>query len=66
MRLILTFSAIVLGLTVTMGSGPALVVALLHRAVSVAGDVTTFAIGWQLRRGTDPRNGPNPALFATD
>ncbi|MBB4173305.1 hypothetical protein GGR93_001066 [Sulfitobacter noctilucicola] len=43
-------SIIVLGLAVSMGEGSGLAVALLHRAISICGDVITFAIGWNMRR----------------
>lgn len=43
---------IVAGLGLVMGAGPALAVAILHRAVSVAGDVVAFFVGLSMRGGT--------------
>lgn len=37
------------GLGLILGEGSALIVVLLHRGVSVMGDVLTFALGWLLR-----------------
>jgi hypothetical protein len=62
-------SIIVLGLALTVGDGSAVAIALLHRAVSVAGDVSTFGIGWTMRRihaNPLPRNGPEPAAISAD
>ncbi|MFK7835414.1 MAG: hypothetical protein AB8B60_04275 [Sulfitobacter sp.] len=60
-------SIIVLGLALSMGEGTGLAVALLHRAVSVLGDVTTFGLGWWMRKTAttpDANNGPKPAVLA--
>lgn len=37
------------GMSLSLGAPAALVVALVHRAVSVVGDVCAFGIGWMLR-----------------
>ncbi len=59
-------SIIVLGLAASVGDGSGLAIALLHRAVSVAGDVATFGIGWTLRRGTVSQKEPKAASFAAN
>ena len=62
-------SILVLGLAASVGDGTGLTIALLHRGVSVLGDVVVFGFGVMMRRGhaqTDPRNGPKRASFATD
>lgn len=62
-------SIIVLGLAASLGDGSGLTVALLHRAVSVLGDVVTFGLGWTMRQthsGQCPRKEPKPASFAAD
>lgn len=62
-------SIIVLGLAASMGEGSGLAIALLHRAVSVLGDIATFGFGWNMRRAQGqqhPRNGPKPASFVAD
>ncbi len=41
---------IVLGLGVTIGPGPALAAAILHRGISILGDLASFGIGLALRR----------------
>ena len=46
---------IVLGLSLVTGSGAALAAALMHRGVSVLGDVVTFGLGWRLRGGLPAR-----------
>ncbi|MEP5730540.1 MAG: lysylphosphatidylglycerol synthase domain-containing protein [Sulfitobacter sp.] len=59
-------SIIVLGLAVSVGEGSGLAIAILHRGVSVLGDVTTFGIGWRLRRPRSEaisKNRPEPASF---
>jgi hypothetical protein len=40
---------IVLGLGAAIGEGPALAIALVHRALAIAGDVTTFVLGLAVR-----------------
>ncbi len=37
------------GLGLLLGEGVGLIVALLHRGISVAGDILTFALGWFVR-----------------
>ncbi|MEW9920644.1 hypothetical protein AB2B41_13590 [Marimonas sp. MJW-29] len=62
-------SIIVLGLAASVGDGSALAIALLHRGVSVIGDLVTFATGLLMRRGHaagHPKNKPKPAIFASD
>lgn len=62
-------SILVLGLAASVGDGSGLTIALLHRAVSVLGDVVVFGFGIMMRRGhaqSGPRNGPKRASFATD
>lgn len=62
-------SIIVLGLAITVGEGSALAIALLHRAVSILGDVCTFGVGCYLRRNhaqQHPKNGPDPAAIVAD
>jgi hypothetical protein len=62
-------SIIVLGLAATMGEGSGLAVALLHRAISVLGDLSTFAIGWNMRRAIGqiiPHNKTELAIFSAD
>lgn len=59
-------SIIVLGLAASLGEGSGLAVALLHRAISVLGDITTFGIGWQMRRGTVSQKEPKAASFAAN
>ncbi len=43
------------GLGLVIGDGAGLTVALLHRGVSAVGDVGIFAIGWGVRRRTQPQ-----------
>ncbi|MSU91726.1 hypothetical protein GE300_19285 [Rhodobacteraceae bacterium 2CG4] len=50
---------IALGLGLFLGAGPALAAALLHRLISVIGDLITFPIGLYLRRGKG--NGGEPS-----
>lgn len=60
---------IVLVLAVSMGEGSGLAVALLHRGISILGDLGTFAIGWNMRRvigQTIPHNETNLASIAAD
>lgn len=62
-------SLIVLGLAVSVGEGTGLAIALLHRAVSVFGDLVTFGLGWYIRRPSEggcPRNEPKPASFTAN
>lgn len=62
-------SIIVLGLALSLGEGTGLAIALLHRTVSVLGDVATFGLGWWMRRPhlhLDPRNRPTSASFAAE
>ncbi|QFT60814.1 hypothetical protein FIU94_18420 (plasmid) [Sulfitobacter sp. THAF37] len=42
-------SIIVLGLAASVGEGSGLAIALLHRALSVLGDVAVFGLGWRMR-----------------
>jgi hypothetical protein len=42
---------VVLGLGLMIGNGPALAVALMHRGVSIAGDLACLALGLVLRKG---------------
>lgn len=58
-------SIIVLGLAVSLGEGTGLAIALLHRGVSVMGDVATFGLGWTLRHAKVAKNGPEPAPIST-
>jgi glycosyltransferase 2 family protein len=52
---------IVLGIAAAIGEGPALAVALVHRALAVGGDVTAFLLGLAVRMRGDglPRTGEN-------
>ena len=62
-------SIIVLGLAASLGEGSGLAIALLHRAISVLGDVATFGIGWKMRHSKArvvPRNRPDSAPFLAD
>lgn len=52
---------IVLGLGAAIGEGPALAVALLHRALAIGGDVAVFLAGLAVRmRVRDPSQKPAP------